>query len=158
MSEQLDNQKIIEDQPIEEEDQPVYMFYYATNENGEQQIAGWIPEYWEYFQNHLQFIQSLRETINKNWKDDEYNAYMLFLHDLQNYILNVVCQGYISDFNAFIKEMQNYGENVNKKGYQLYNHQCDYLEKKESGYDFNLEKKKKKKEQPKQEQKQKPRE
>jgi len=58
------------------------MFFYATNENGEQQIAGWIPEYYDYFLNHLDFIGLLRETVNKNWKDDEYNAYILFLNDL----------------------------------------------------------------------------
>jgi|JI81AbrownRNA_FD_contig_31_3051449_length_960_multi_4_in_0_out_0_2 hypothetical protein len=41
--------------------------------------------------------------------------------------------------------MQDYGETQNKVGYELYNHQNEYLMKKFSGFDFNLDKKKKKK-------------
>lgn len=40
--------------------------------------------------------------------------------------------------------METYGEQTNKLGYDLYNNQCDYLDKKASGHDFKLEKKKKK--------------
>ena len=40
--------------------------------------------------------------------------------------------------------MEAYGETQNQVGYELYNHQNDYLEKKMSGYDFKLDKKKKK--------------
>ena len=40
--------------------------------------------------------------------------------------------------------MEAYGDTQNKVGYDLYNHQDDYLSKKMSGYDFSLDKKKKK--------------
>lgn len=63
---------------------------------------------------------------------------------MQNYIVSDVYIGVVYDFNQFEKAMETYGENQNKIGYDLYNHQSDYLEKKMTGYDFNLDKKKKK--------------
>lgn len=145
---------------VEEIEEPNHLFYYHYDENGQPtQIAGWIPEHYQYFQDMIAFIETLRETVNKNWKPEEYQAYQLFLNDLSSYIMTYVFGGAVHDFNVFLKAMNDYGEKTNPLGYELYNIQCDYLAKKESGYNFNLEKKKKKKEQqPKQEQKAKPRE
>jgi hypothetical protein len=82
--------------------------------------------------------------VNKNWKNEEYEAYQRFLTDLQSYIVSYVYPGVVYDFTQFEKAMEAYGETQNQVGYELYNHQNDYLEKKMSGYDFKLDKKKKK--------------
>lgn len=133
----------MQDEQEVQQEQPVYMFYYWTDESGNPQMA-MHPDYVAYFDDMRLFIADLRETQNKNWKPEERDAYLLFLRDLQNYIIQYVYTGYVQDYNQFLKAMEQYGENTNKLGYDLYNHQCEYLDKKASGHDFKLEKKKKK--------------
>lgn len=103
-----------------------------------------VQDWYYYFVQFLEHINVLRETQNKSWKKEELDAYLRFLHDLEAYINSYVFTGVVYDYNQFEKAMEMYGETQNKVGYNLYNHQCDYLEKKQSGHDFNLDKKKKK--------------
>lgn len=52
---------------------------------------------------------------------------MRFLYDLEFYINQYVFTGVVYDYNMFLKAMEQYGEKQNKLGYDLYNHQCEYL-------------------------------
>ena len=52
---------------------------------------------------------------------------MQCIQDIDNYITQYIFQGYVMDYNVFIKAMKDYGEHQNKLGYELYNNQVDYL-------------------------------
>jgi hypothetical protein len=108
------------------------------------------PEYNNLFRQYIALISELEGTVNNKWSQDQVNAYQLFLKDLKDYINKYIWNGTASYYDAFQTTMASYGENQNPVGFELYQIQIDYLQKKSEGYDFKFEKKKNKAQQPKQ--------
>lgn len=108
------------------------------------------PEYNNLFKQYIALISELEGTVNNKWSQDQVNAYQLFLKDLKDYINNYIWNGTANYYDAFQATMASYGENQNPVGFELYQIQIDYLQKKSEGYDFKFEKKKNKAQQPKQ--------
>lgn len=57
----------------------------------------------------------------------------------------------VTDYNVFLDAMNKYGEEQNPIGFELYNHQVEYLAAKAEGRHFKIEKVKKAPEAPKKE-------
>ena len=71
--------------------------------------------------------------MNSKWEREETEQYLLFLSALKNYIHEYVFTFQVGTLNDFEEAMFVYGEKENPVGFQLYQHQVDYIIKKAKG-------------------------
>lgn len=118
-----------------------------------------LPYFHDFFGGLQGVLAELYEIVNQKWTEEQKNCYIRFLTDLNTYITSYIFTGqvaYWEDYQMWIDYVKATGNPI---GFELYEKQLDYFQKKMNGYDFKLDKKKGKEgNQPKQEQQQKKRE
>jgi hypothetical protein len=124
------------------------MWAQYTDNNGELQW-GIMPFYVAYFQQFLDLLDKLDETVNKKWKPEQLTAYQSYLYIVRQYINDRIWTGLVADKNIFDNDLLVYNSYTNPLGKELFDSQVDYIQKVDSGYDFINDKKKKKAEKPK---------
>ena len=112
------------------------MFQWYTDEFGNNQCY-MLPYFDEYFNGLLGMIEQMQTTTGK-WTEEEVQKYYLFLKDLKQYIVAYIFTAQVWDFNAFQNAMITYGQEQNPIGYELYNHQIEYLTMRAEGKNFKL--------------------
>lgn len=101
-----------------------------------------IPQFHMQFEEQLYIIDELRGIINQKWTAEQQNFYVTFLNDLANYLTNFVFTLQVHYYEDFMYWIEYVKTQYNPVGFELYERQLDYLQKKMSGYDFKQDKKK----------------
>lgn len=96
------------------------------------------------FEGQLAVIEELRQIVNQKWTPEQLNFYVTFLNDLSNYLVNYVFTLQVHYYEDFLYWIEYVKTQYNPVGFELYEKQLDYFQKKMEGYDFKQDKKKNK--------------
>jgi len=75
-------------------------------------------------------IEDLKEIVNQKWTADQHTAYLTFLKDLYNYIVDWVFKLQIPYYEDFLAWIDCIKTQYNPVGVYLYEIQLDYYQKK----------------------------
>ena len=109
----------------------------------DQYYNAWVllPQYRQQFEQQLDIIQALSEVVNQKWTEEQITAYNTFLNDFGTYIHQYVFTNQVLYYEYFLMWIEHVKAS-NPIGYDLYEKQLDYVQKKMTGYDFKNDKKK----------------
>lgn len=103
-----------------------------------------LPQFAMQFEGQLAVIEELRQIVNQKWTPEQLNFYVTFLNDLSNYLVNYVFTLQVHYYEDFLYWIEYVKTQYNPVGFELYEKQLDYFQKKMEGYDFKQDKKKNK--------------
>ena len=78
----------------------------------------------------LNVIEDLKEIVNQKWTEEQQNAYLTFLNDLYNYLVGYVFTLQIPYYEDFLAWIEYIKTQYNPVGFELYEKQLDYIQKK----------------------------